>query len=478
MSETSEGRGFEPLSRHLSKRAVDGRSRRGMCMDVPEGAEVRLEVNGPTGTTAVVGRVLPPAASGYVTVKLVNGYNVSHRLEDVTGMEVLSEARTPEAAPETKPTVNEHLPEVMIVHTGGTIASKVDYTTGAVKANFEPSELVASVPELAQIANISAHKVGNLFSDDLRPKHWNSIAKACATAFAEGARGVVVTHGTDTLHITAAALAFAFAGTGGRPPGPIVFVGSQRSPDRGSSDAPENLIAAVHWAANGPLPSGHAGDAAVVVMHESGNDGTASVLAGVSTRKMHSTRRDAFRPINAGPLATVDLGKGLPSHRLAEAYAAVLEEAKERPICTTPEAYLPDLNIPQVIASPWLRADHLEALAATGPAALIVHGTGLGHVPMGDPDGSLPENKDIWKALMRASNRRMPVVMTTQCIEGPVDMNVYAKGRDQQALNILGHGLSSPPETTVVKVHHLLSRGLDLEEHLTEDLCGENPQRF
>ena len=447
-------------------------------MDAPEGSTVRIHVEGPTGATSVTGQVIPAAAPGYLTLKLINGYNVSHLTSAVTSVELLAGSSPAVTTASDATPESADLPHVRIVHTGGTIASKVDYSTGAVSARFEPSELLTSVPELANMANISAEKVGNLFSDDLRPKHWNAIAEACARAFADGARGVVVTHGTDTLHYTAAALSFAFAGEGGRPAGPIVLVGSQRSPDRGSSDAPENLMAAVHWAANGPLPLGVAGDAAVVVMHRSSDDGVANVLPGVATRKMHSTRRDAFRALNAEPLATINVTSIPATVDLQDGYEAARSDALDRPVTGTPTPYLADLNLPQVVASPWLRADHIESLAATGPAAIIVHGTGLGHLPISDPDGDLPENKEVWKVLMRASNRRLPIVVTTQCIEGPVDMNVYAKGREQRSLNVLGHGISSVPETTAIKVHHLLSRGLDLHEHLTTDLCGENPVRY
>ena len=153
----------------------------------------------------------------------------------------------------------------------------MDYATGAVEAKFEPEEMLDAVPELAGIARLDAVKIGNMFSDDIRPQHWNIIAKACADAFADGCRGVVVAHGTDTLHITSAALSFAFAGSGERPAGPVVMVGSQRSSDRGSSDATENLLAAVHWAANGPLPVGEAGDSVAVVMHRSQSDGVMAV---------------------------------------------------------------------------------------------------------------------------------------------------------------------------------------------------------
>lgn len=448
-------------------------------MDANEGDRVRVELETEGGPTVLEGRVLPAAAPKHITLKLVNGYNVSHRVDRILTLDVL-EARQPATKGDAAVTDADEdgLPHVHVVHTGGTIASKVDYATGAVTASFEPEELRSDVPELAGLAKLTTTKLGNMFSDDVRPQHWNKMAKACAEAFASGARGVVVTHGTDTLHHSAAALAFAFAGQGTRPAGPIVFVGSQRSSDRGSSDAAENLIAAVHWAAHGPRPTGSHGDATVIVMHATSDDGTCAVLPGVAARKMHSTRRDAFRALNAAPLAYVNVGHDERTHALTEAYAEAIGHAEGRPVADQPHAYRVDLNIPQLTANAWLRGEHIEALAATGPAAMIFHGTGLGHLPMSDPGGDAPENKDIWKALMRASNRRMPVIVTTQCLEGPVDMNVYAKGREQQGLDILGHGMTCHADTAAVKVHFLLSVDWPLSEHLHVDLCGENPPRL
>ena len=110
-----------------------------------------------------------------------------------------------------------------------------------------------------------------MWSDDVRPQHWNQMIQATQSAFDDGSVGVVITHGTDTMHYSSAALAYAFSGDGGRPGGRIVFTGSQRSSDRGSSDASENLLSAVHWAAHGPEVSG-VGDGTVVIMHAESDD--------------------------------------------------------------------------------------------------------------------------------------------------------------------------------------------------------------
>ena len=213
----------------------------------PVGKRVRMVAEGPAGSTSHEGVVLPGAAQDHITIKLVNGYNVSYPLNTVTSIDEIGD-RTPNTSSTGKVEQNQHLPKVTIIHTGGTIASKVDYATGAVIARFEPEELLSSVPEILEIANLDAVKLGNMWSDDIRPIHWNKMIDACQEAFDSGSVGVVITHGTDTLHISAAALSFAFAGNGGKPAGRIVFTGSQRSSDRASSDATENLLSAVYWA--------------------------------------------------------------------------------------------------------------------------------------------------------------------------------------------------------------------------------------
>ena len=443
-------------------------------VDAPTaGQRVKVEVNSHNGRTTIEGVALHPAAKKHVSVKLVNGYNASYPLEDVLSIEILGTTQSPEIPTSSAPAIDESLPRVRILHTGGTIASKVDYATGAVVARFEPEELIAALPELSELANIEAVKLGNMFSDDIRPQHWNAIIQASKQAFDDGCAGVVVTHGTDTLHLSSAALSFAWAGKGETPPGPIVFVGSQRSSDRGSSDATENLLSAVHWAANAPAPCGDAGDGVVVVMHASNNDGACAVYPGIGVRKLHSSRRDAFKPVNCEALALISIENGECNHALEERYQATLDEHKSRPICKHPTKYETSVRIAQFVAGPWLHSEEIEAIVLTGVQAIIIQGTGLGHLPIDDPGKDAPENTKVWRALTRCINREIPVVVTNQCINGPVDMNVYSKGRKQREMGILGHGSVAAPDTVVVKVHWALSNGMGIEEAMTGNLCGE-----
>ena len=367
---------------------------------------------------------------------------------------------------QSTPSENPDLPEVWILHTGGTIASKVDYVTGAVAARFEPEELLDAVPELAQHARIRAKKLGNMWSDDIRPRHWNAMMAETKRAFDAGAAGVVITHGTDTMHFSAAAAAFSWSGEGKRPPGRIVFTGSQRSSDRGSTDGTENLLAAVHWAAHGPEPSGDNGDTSVIVMHAESDDGICSVLPGCAARKFHSSRRNAFQTINAEPIGTIHVGRN------GECSINTSVQPHTREVTNEPLEFNESIRILQLMAGAHMFADQIEL--AHHYDAILFHGTGLGHLPIEDPNGDSPENEAMREALENYCSNGGVAVMTTQCIHGPIHMDVYSKGRDQQEIGVLGNHATLGPDAALVKLHFLLSREQDIEAGWNANLCGEN----
>ena len=444
-------------------------------VDAPNpGQRIKASLTTHNGTVEHVGLVLPPSAKKHISIKLDNGYNVSYPEDALISWEALEPSPSTTAGAIVTPPVNEELPRVRLIHTGGTIASKVDYATGAVEARFEPEELLDELPELANIARLDAVKIGNMFSDDIRPQHWNIMAEACMEAFADGCHGVVIAHGTDTLHITSAALNFALSGKGERPPGCIAMVGSQRSSDRGSSDAAENLLAAVHWAATGPAPTGNVGDSVVVVMHDTSSDGVMAIHSGLAVRKMHSSRRDAFQPVNAQPLANITITPDGLTTELLPWYEKERQQGLNRPVVAKASSYIPTQRIAQFIAGPWLHSEHIEAVVNTGVQGVVIHGTGLGHLPIDDPQGDAPENTLLWRALTRCINRELPVLIVNQCIHGPVDLNVYSKGRKQQEMGLLGHGITSTPETMVTKLHWVLSQNMDIPEGMMANLCGEH----
>ena len=437
----------------------------------PTGSKVRINIESRIGKQTHEGVIISPAGNGLITIKLQNGYNFSHPIDAVNLIELIENPKNGSEFDNTKiqNDVNQDLPLVTLLHTGGTIASKVDYETGAVIARFEPDEILDSVPELIPIARIEAVLIGNMFSDDIRPRHWNRMIEETQAAFERGTKGVVITHGTDTMGLSAAALAFSWSGDGGRPPGPIVFTGSQRSSDRASSDAKENLIAAIYLAGHGLNPSGN-GDSTMIVMHEGSSDGVLSILPGISTRKMHSSTRGAFQSIDIGELGRITVEGSDCSIEM------IRNTGEQRPI-GKPTLFDESVSIAEIIAGPHLRPEHITALASTKPDAIHVHGTGLGHLPISDPNGDSPENPEVRKALNLYIKDGGLVLMSTQTIYGPVHLDVYSKGREQQGMGIIGHGSVGPPESSLVKLHYLLSRFRDeyskIKTIWSTSLCGE-----
>jgi len=305
-----------------------------------------------------------------------------------------------------------------------------------------------------------------MWSDDIRVRHWNTMIAETQRAFDAGAVGVVITHGTDTMHYSAAAAAFAWAGNGKRPPGRIVFTGSQRSSDRGSTDGTENLLAAVHWAAHGPMPTGENGDASVIVMHADSDDGVCAVLPGCAARKFHSSRRDAFETINSEPIGTIHVGRngGCSIHTDAQ--------SPTREVADTPIQYNESKRILQLMAGAHMFADQIEL--GHQYDAILFHGTGLGHLPIEDPNGDSPENLAVREALGNYCSKGGIAVMTTQCVHGPIHMDVYSKGRVQQELGMLGNHATLGPDAALVKLHFLLSTEQEISTGWNTNFCGEN----
>ena len=435
------------------------------------GTPVKIIVKTWAGKNEYLGLALQSSEDKIITIKLENGYNISFPKSYVEGFEIIDDLPENETEEIIVEPQDNNLPLVYLIHTGGTIASKVDYATGAVTARFDPHELLDAVPELRKIARIRAVKLGNMWSDDIRPRHWNRMLKATEEAFAEGAVGCVITHGTDTLHISAAAMSYGWSGRGGRPPGRIVLTGSQRSPDRGSSDASENLIASVHWAANGPPPTGYR-DSAVVVLHSESSDGRCAVLPGCACRKYHSTRRDAFKAINQEPLARINIDKDEIT------ISSDLEVHDARVESLSPMLFDEKIRIAQFICDGHLQPELVNAAIENKFDALLFHGTGLGHLPISDPEEDSIENRKLRVILEDYCAQDGIAVVVAQTINGPINLNVYSKGREQQEIGIIGHASLCPPESALIKLHHLLSLGEGndaVRNGWMEDLVGENP---
>ncbi|MCI4363986.1 MAG: Glu-tRNA(Gln) amidotransferase subunit GatD [Thermoplasmata archaeon] len=417
---------------------------------LPRGREVEIET---AGGARWRGTLVPPhELSGERTVqlKLANGYNVGIRISPQDRLTVFPPSPL---LPNAKAVNPQRLPgesgepgHVSLLTTGGTIASRVDYRTGGVRPVKEESEILAFYPSLEEGGPVRIRTVLDRLSEEIGPGDWVALAEAVAAEFRDGARGVVVAHGTDTLAYTASALAF----TLGSLPGPVVLVGAQRSPDRPSSDGSSNLQAAVELARVGAL-----GEVAVL-MHAGLSDDRFSIHRATWVRKMHSSRRDAFRSRNGEPLGYVD-GSGV--HLAAGARAP----------STGPPTVDTRLDLSAGLF--WFHpgaAPHRAQLAAEGLRGLIIAGTGLGHLA----SGHLP-----W--IRQAVERGTFVGMTTQCLEGQTDPYVYATGREllRAGVTYLSDLL---PEVAYVKLLFALGRAKTLDEvraQLLTDWAGEFPGR-
>jgi glutamyl-tRNA(Gln) amidotransferase subunit D len=389
------------------------------------------------------GRVMPRhafSAPDCLILKLQSGYNVGIRLDaDTTVTKVSGPAKAP-AATAAVPKAAQGLPRVAVLGTGGTIASFVDYRTGAVHPAATAEELAFATPEIFQQADVHAEVVFQVFSEDLSPKDWRTLAAKVADAFAAGARGVVIPHGTDTLGYTAAALAFMLQDL----PGPVVLVGAQRSSDRPSSDAAENLTAACRVAAAGDVGE------VVVAMHAGPSDDRVAIHRGVRVRKNHTSRRDAFESVNGPPLGFVADGTITLSgpHRAPSQGGPRLVEGWED-----------DVGI--LWSYPGLDGKTVAHHAGRG---LVLAGTGLGHVP-----------RRCLDAVEKATKAGTLVVMASQCLWGRTNLRVYSTGRDLLSRGVVEAG-DMLPEVAFVKLQHALGVARDRDEAIrimTTDVAGE-----
>lgn len=371
-----------------------------------------------------------------IVIKLDNGYNVGIRVDRDTIIEAGSRRVEKPIERITKIKQNEKLPHVTLISTGGTIVSKVDYETGAVKPALSLEDILEWVPEISNIAYISAREVMSIFSENIEPKHWELISKEIYREIVSGVDGVVVAHGTDMMAYTAAAMAFAIR----NKPIPIVFVGSQRSSDRPSSDSAFNLKAAFLTASKAPFAE------SVIVMHGETGDVFAYAHRGVKTRKMHTSRRDAFQSINDKPIAII-----YPDKHEIRVIGRIIEyrDKSKEPILENKF----DDKVAIVKAYPGVDPEIIDFLVDKGYHGIVIEGSGLGHI----------SEKTIG-SIKRAVEEGVAVVMTSQCLFGRVDLYVYSTGRKLLEAGVIP-GSDMLPETAFVKLSWILgSKTRDLKE--------------
>ena len=396
--------------------------------------------------------------SGFITLKMPSGYNMGVSRARVDKAELVEKgSATVDSGGSKAPLPLPNGKTVSIIACGGTIASRIDYKTGAVYPATTPEELLSSFPKIDPIT-VRAKTLFSMLSEDMAPGHWVEIAKAAHAEIKGGAQGVVITHGTDTMTYTSSALSFMLQNLSC----PIVLTGSQRSSDRGSSDSAINMQSAV-TAAKADLSG------VFVCMHEGMSDESCALHFGAKVRKMHTTRRDAFRSINVMPAARI-----FPSQNK-------VEKISDHCLSRRPEAK-PTLdtklntNVALIYSFPGIQPKFIESLS--GYDGVVIAGTGLGHIPIN-------RNKDkfstsILEPVKKLIASGIPVVLTSQCIYGRVDMNVYANGRALREAGVIGHMCDFTPECAYTKLMWALGheKKQDKIQKLMEtNLAGEISER-
>jgi len=378
----------------------------------------------------------------HIVLKLKSGYNVGIELDEIKDIEKMSSPEEKREVRNAKKT-DSSLPKILLLSTGGTIASKVDYRTGAVTPALTAADLNDAVPEIANIANIDAKVLFSEYSENLQPEHWIETAKKIESIVNLDYKGVIVAHGTDTMHYSSAFLSFALSGL----KIPVVFVGSQRSSDRPSSDAALNLIAATRFITQTDV------NGVYIAMHHNESDDTISCHLGTRVRKNHTSKRSAFETVGSDP-AFLILDEKIIKNYTNEFF-------KDQTFNPRPNI---DTRVALVKYHPGYEPKQIDTLIDLGFKAIIFEGTGLGHV-----------GKTMYNAVKKASEHGLFLGMTSQCIDGRVRMTVYESGRDLLELGIIPLE-NMIPEVALVKTMWALGNSddnNDLKKLLLENIASE-----
>jgi glutamyl-tRNA(Gln) amidotransferase subunit D len=415
-------------------------------------AQVWSDVEIRTAKGIFIGIVLPRSETAdplHIVLKLRSGYNIGVAAKSIEAISVQGRKEAHYKIPEKAFPYDPAKPRVKLFGTGGTIASRLDYRTGAVIPAFSPGELYGSVPELADICNLETEKLYGVFSENMGPEQWIGTAQAIGKEIEKGVKGIVIGHGTDTMHHTAAILSFMVQNS----PVPIVMVGSQRSSDRPSSDAALNLMHSVKTAAESDIAE------VMVCMFGPTSDVYGLLHRGTRVRKMHSSYRSTFRTIGDIPIAMVSRDAITPLRqdykRRREDNNVVINTAFEEKVSI-------------VYYYPNMKPDIIDSLIDNGYRGIIIAGTGLGHV-----------NKPLYPSLKRAYEKGIAVFMTVQTLWGYVQMYVYDTGRDMMELGVVP-GANLLPEVAYVKLGWALGQTNDLakvREIMLTPIAGEITER-
>ena len=401
------------------------------------GDRVRVERGGVENE----GVLMPSTTADHLVVKLPGGYNVGVDRDDAA-VEVLErnvhDVDGSEGDGDSTVEFDDDLPTISLISTGGTIASTVDYRTGAVTAQFDAEDVLRAVPDLAGRANYRGRVVANILSENMTTAVWQDLATAVHEEVEAGADGVVVMHGTDTMQYTASALAFMLD-----TPVPVVFTGSQRSADRPSSDNVMNAVCAVEAAMSDRAD-------VLVCMHESSSDEACALHRATRVRKNHTSRRDAFETVGAAPVGRVDYGSETVTFR---------RDGPARGETDLDLASDLETDVELVKFTPGMDPAALSYL--DDAAGVVIEGTGLGHVAT-----------DWIDRIEELVDDGTVVAMTSQCLEGRVCDRVYDTGRDLLEAGVVEAG-DTLPETATAKLMWALANRSDPAAAMRESLAGE-----
>lgn len=387
------------------------------------------------------GRLMPNFEDDPKTLvlKLGNGYNIGISFDNVKKIELVRKGRKtsfPSGSFKTS-----KLPKILLIATGGTIASRVDYQTGGVISLSKPEEFLSMNPEISKLADIKLLQPFNVMSEDMKFSNYSELADLIGKEIGKY-EGVIITHGTDTLHFTSAMLSFMLRELGK----PVAIVGAQRSSDRGSADGVQNLLCAVHYCLSDIAE-------VCVVMHGSSDDDYCLAIRGTKVRKMHTERRDAFRPVNDEPLAKI-----WPSGD----FEIVNRNYRKRGGVTKSEPCVSD-KVALVKAYPDSDPGIIDYFVNKGVKGIVLEGTGFGHVPLD------------WFPAIKKHGKKVFFVQTSQCLYGRTNILVYSGLRKLGELGVIS-GADMLPETAYVKLAWVMGqtdKRKEVEQLMLTSLCGE-----
>jgi len=381
------------------------------------------------------GILLESPESEIVMLKLNTGYNIGFRKKDILDIKILKKRKDIEEKIELKK--DNEKKNIAMVITGGTIAAKLNPRKGGVDWLDTPESLFKFYPEIFEKVNVLKVEIPFMkASEDMDSRDWKKIAKCVKELLNDSnISGVIITHGTDFLHYTSAVLSFFLKNLSK----PVVLTYSQRSIDRASSDANLNLqcsaLAAISDIAE-----------VMLVGHSSTNDDFCYAMPGTKVRKMHTSRRDAFKIINSKPFAKIY------SDRIEK-----MSDYKKR----TNKKVKTDLKFEEKVALvkiyPGQSPEILDYYLDKNYKGIILEMSGLGHAPT-------RRARNNWtKKLKEVQKKDLIVCGVSQCIFGRVDPLVYSNGRELLDTGII-YLEDMLAETALVKLGYVLAKTQDREE--------------